>query len=73
MLHQGICRLASHSEITASVTSNSELSLQEPIAGKKAPTKKEKMTGGVNLKKSIAKKTKPKDAETNGRLDVYAL
>lgn len=50
----------------ASVASSSEMSLQEPSAGKKPPAKKEKITGGVNLKKSIAKKTKPKDTESNG-------
>lgn len=44
------------------------MSLQEPNDGKKPPVKKEKMTGGVNLKKSIAKKSKPKDTESNGKL-----
>ncbi len=46
------------------------MSLQEPSAGKKPPVKKEKVTGGVNLKKSIAKKTRPKDAESNGKIDL---
>ena len=42
------------------------MSFQEPNVGKRPPAKKEKITGGVNLKKSIAKKTKPKDTESNG-------
>lgn len=42
------------------------MSLQEPSASKKPPAKKDKVTGGVNLKKSIAKKAKPKDNESNG-------
>ena len=46
------------------------MSLQEPSAGKKPLAKKDKVTGGVNLKKSIAKKTKPKDTESNGELNV---
>ena len=55
-----------HSERTASIASSSEMSLVEPGPGKNSMTKKEKPTGGVKLKKSIAKKTKPKDAESNG-------
>ena len=35
-------------------------------AGKLLP-KKEKVNGAVKLKKSIAKNTKPKDAESNGK------
>ncbi|KAL2047020.1 hypothetical protein N7G274_001038 [Stereocaulon virgatum] len=50
----------------ASVASSSEISLQEPTSGKKPPPKQSKPTGGVDLKKKIAKKTKPKDAESNG-------
>ena len=46
------------------------MSLQEPSAGKKPPNKKDKVTGGVNLKKSIAKKTKPTDVESNGELNI---
>ena len=42
------------------------MSLVEPGAGKNLISKKDKPTGGVKLKKSIAKKTKPKDTETNG-------
>lgn len=49
------------------------MSLQEPSAGKKPPAKKDKITGGVNLKKSIAKKTKPKDTESNGKLKVPVM
>ncbi|KAL6717114.1 Mitochondrial beta-keto-acyl synthase [Lecanora helva] len=55
-----------HGVTTASVASSSELSLQEPSASKKPPAKKDKIGGGVNLKKSIVKKTKPKDSEGNG-------
>ena len=54
----------------ASGASSSEMSLQEPSATKKSTSKKEKATGGVNLKKSIAKKTKPKENEGNGELDL---
>lgn len=43
------------------------MSLQEPNATKKSVPKKEKITGGVSLKKSLAKKTKPKDTESNGK------
>ncbi|MCJ1453015.1 hypothetical protein MMC28_003360 [Mycoblastus sanguinarius] len=50
----------------ASIASSSEMSLVDPVAGKKLPPKKDKVTGGVKLKKSIAKKTKPKDTESNG-------
>lgn len=46
------------------------MSLQEPSAGKKPPAKKDKITGGVNLKKSIAKKTKPKESESNGEMGL---
>lgn len=42
------------------------MSLVEPGAGKNLVSKKDKPTAGVKLKKSIAKKTKPKDTETNG-------
>ncbi|CAF9904312.1 MAG: Mitochondrial beta-keto-acyl synthase [Alectoria fallacina] len=42
------------------------MSLVDPGAGKNSLSKKEKPTGGVKLKKSIAKKTKPKDTETKG-------
>ena len=35
----------------------------------KKEAKKEKPTGGVKLKKSLAKKTKPKDTESNGILN----
>lgn len=47
------------------------MSLQEPNDGKKPSVKKEKVTGGVNLKKSIAKKSKPKDTESNGKLRPF--
>jgi len=47
------------------------MSLQEPSATKKSVPRKEKITGGVNLKKSIAKKTKPKETESNGELKPY--
>ena len=36
----------------------------------KKETKKEKATGGIKLKKSLVKKTKPKDTESNG---MYSL
>lgn len=42
------------------------MSLQEPSDGKKPPPKKDKITKGTNLKKSIAKKSQPKDTESNG-------
>ena len=42
------------------------MSLVEPGAGKNLVPKKDKPTGGVKLKKSMAKKTKPKDIESNG-------
>lgn len=42
------------------------MSLVDPGAGKNSLSKKEKPTGGVKLKKSIAKKTKPKDIESKG-------
>lgn len=51
---------------TASGTSSSGVSMQEPSSTKKSVPKKEKITGGVSLKKSLAKKTKPKDTESNG-------
>ena len=54
-----------HSECLASIASSSELSIVDPGAGKNKLSKKEKPTGGVKLKKSIAKKTKPKDIEGN--------
>ena len=55
-----------HSKRTASIASSSEMSLVDPGPGKNSMPKKDKPTGGVKLKKSIAKKTKPKDAESNG-------
>ena len=57
----------------ASVASSSEMSFADTsTAATKNLPKKEKSTGagGVKLKKSIAKKTKPKDAETNGKLSA---
>jgi len=63
-------RSSAHVETTASVASSSEISLQEPGAGKKPQSKKDKITGGVNLKKSIAKKTNRKDAENNSELEA---
>lgn len=42
------------------------MSLVDPGTGKNLVPKKDKPTGGVKLKKSIAKKTKPKDTESNG-------
>lgn len=51
------------------------MSLVDPGASKISGSKKDKPTGGVKLKKSIAKKTKPKDTESNGksRLDQCTL
>ncbi len=46
------------------------MSLQEPSDSKKPLPKKDKITGGVNLKKSIAKKSKPKDTDSNGELGL---
>ncbi len=51
----------------ASIASSSEISLVDPAAGKVLP-KKDKASGALKLKKSIAKKTKPKDGEGNGKL-----
>lgn len=42
------------------------MSLVDPGVGRNSTSKKEKPTGGVKLKKSIAKKSKPKDTEGNG-------
>ena len=54
----------------ASVASSSEMSFADSTTATKLlpkkESKKEKPTGGVKLKKSLAKKTKPKDAESNG-------
>lgn len=50
----------------ASIASSSEMSLVDPGVGRNSTSKKEKPTGGVKLKKSIAKKSKPKDTEGNG-------
>ena len=47
----------------ASVASSSEMSLQEPFSNKAPFVKKDKVTGAVNLKKSITKKAKPKDID----------
>lgn len=44
------------------------MSIADPGTSKPAGSKKDKPTGGVKLKKSIAKKTKPKDTENNGEL-----
>ena len=44
------------------------MSIVDPGTSKPAVSKKDKLTGGVKLKKSIAKKTKPKDTENNGEL-----
>lgn len=55
-----------YSDGLASIASSSELSIVDPAVSKNTVTKKEKPTGGVKLKKSIAKKTKPKDTESNG-------
>ena len=62
--HQFMCHQTDPNSI-ASVASSSEMSLQEPVSGKAPSAKKEKATGGVNLKKSIAKKAKPKDIDGN--------
>lgn len=62
-------KLSAHNISIASVASSSEMSLQEPSASKKPLSKKDKLAGGVNLKKSIAKKAKPKDTESNGKLE----
>ena len=42
------------------------MSIVDPTASKNTVSKKDKPTGGVKLKKSIAKKTKPKGVESNG-------
>lgn len=42
------------------------MSLVDPVAGKSSISKKDKPTGGVKLKKSIAKKTKHRDTLSNG-------
>ena len=42
------------------------MNIVDPSSVKNKIPKKEKPTGGVKLKKSIAKKTKPKDIEGNG-------
>ena len=42
------------------------MSIVDPGTGKNTLSKKDKPTGGVKLKKSIAKKAKPKDTESNG-------
>lgn len=65
-LHLDHNQSIAHSECTASIASSSEMSLVEPGASKNSLSKKDKATGGVKLKKSIAKKTKPKDTESNG-------
>ena len=70
---QNISKQAAHLDFVESVASSSEMSLQEPIAGKKPPVKKDKMTGGVNLKKSIAKNTKQKDTESNGMFEALYI
>ena len=57
--------MKTHRECLASIASSSELSIVDPGAGKNKLSRKEKPTGGVKLKKSIAKKTKPKDIEGN--------
>ena len=44
------------------------MSIVDPGTNKPAVSKKDKPTGGVKLKKSIAKKTKPKDTENIGEL-----
>ena len=44
------------------------MSLADPAAAGKLLPKKDKTSGPLKLKKSIAKKTKPKDGEGNGRL-----
>ena len=64
-LHLDIASEA-YSDCLASIASSSELSIVDPAVSKNTTSKKEKPTGGVKLKKSIAKKTKPKEAESNG-------
>ena len=59
-------------QFTASVASSSEMSFADSTTAAKIlpkkDSKKEKPTGSIKLKKSIAKKTtKPKDTESNGR------
>ena len=66
-IHLDARQRIAHIECTASIASSSEISLVEPGAGKNLVSKKDKPTGGVKLKKSIAKKTKPKDSESNGK------
>ena len=47
------------------------MSLTDPAAAGKFLPKKYKASGPLKLKKSIAKKTKPKDGEGNGKLYSY--
>ncbi|KAL9104984.1 MAG: hypothetical protein Q9163_000156 [Psora crenata] len=49
-----------------SIASDSDLSFADAASASKRLPKKEKPNGAVKLKKSIAKKTKPKDIESNG-------
>ena len=44
------------------------MSIVDAGTSKPPVSKKDKPTGGVKLKKSITKKTKPKDTENNGEL-----
>ena len=47
------------------------MSLADPITAGKLLPKKDKSSGPLKLKKSIAKKTKPKDGEGVGELLSY--
>ncbi|KAL9639653.1 MAG: hypothetical protein Q9164_000809, partial [Protoblastenia rupestris] len=49
-----------------SIASSSDVSFADAASSHKLLPKREKQNGAVKLKKSIAKKTKPKDAESNG-------
>ena len=53
--------------LSASIASSTDTSLADAAAAGKPLPKKDKISGALKLKKSIAKKTKPKDAEGTGK------
>lgn len=71
------CNSFANVNTIASVASSSEMSFADSTTASKLlpkkEVKKEKPTGGVKLKKSIAKKTKPKDTESNGMKHTQPL
>ena len=72
LVNSHIALSLTHSIFPASVASSSELSLVDPAAaGGKLLPKKDKAPGTLKLKKSMARKTKPKDGEGNGELGWY--